>query len=338
MDEAKLSAWMSACVEGFRGPLAVNRLAGGQSNPTYRLTTPACDYVLRRKPLGDLASGAHAVDREARVMRALAEHGYPVPRIHALCTDESVIGSWFYVMDFVEGRVFWNSRFENVAADERPLYFDAMNSTLALLHSFDPAALGLSDFGKQGNYFQRQIGRWSRQYEADAPIAGRDAAMDHLLKWLPANIPLTDEVRLIHGDYRADNMVFHPTEPRVIAVLDWELSTLGNPLSDFVNHAMMYHLPGSILSGLEGTDLEALNLPSEAAYIGQYCKRTGRTQITGVNFLLAFALFRLAAIYHGIRARALRGNASSARALELAAAYPMLATRALAHAHGAIAK
>ena len=330
LDEASLAAWMAANIDGYEGPLTVNRFAGGQSNPTYRLSTPKRDYVLRRKPSGVLAPGAHAFEREARVMRALGEPGFPGPHIHARCTVEAVIGGWFYVMDFVEGRIFWDARFENVAAGERPAYFAAMNATLARLHSFDPAELGLSDFGKAGNYFQRQISRWSRQYEADADLAGRDDAMDALIRWLSEYMPAADKTRLIHGDYRADNMVFHPTEPRVIAVLDWELSTLGHPLADFVNHAMMYHLPPTILSGLEGTDLLALNLPSEDAYVAQYCARTGRTEIANMEWLLAFALFRLAAIYHGIKARALRGNASSAHALELAAAYPMLAARALA--------
>jgi len=332
LDEARLAKWMAANIDGYEGPQTISRFAGGQSNPTYRLSTPARDYVLRRKPSGVLAPGAHAVDREARVMRALGQQGFPVPHIHALCTDEAIIGGWFYVMDFVEGRIFWDARFESVAAAERPAYFDAMNGTLARLHSFDPAELGLSDFGKPGNYFQRQISRWSRQYEADADIAGRDDAMGALIQWLPAHMPATDETCLIHGDYRADNMVFHPIEPRVVAVLDWELSTLGHPLADFVNHAMMYHLPPTILSGLEGTDLVALNLPSEDEYVAQYCARTGRTDIAEMAWLLAFALFRLAAIYHGIRARALRGNAASAHALELAAAYPMLAARALSHA------
>lgn len=332
LDEASLVAWMAANIDGYEGPLTVSRFAGGQSNPTYRLSTPGHDYVLRRKPSGVLAPGAHAVDREARVMRALGEQQFPVPHIHALCTDDSIIGGWFYIMDFVEGRVFWDARFESVAAVDRPAYFDAMNATLARLHSFDPAKLGLSDFGKAGNYFQRQIRRWSRQYEADAEVAGRDDAMDALIQWLPSHMPVTDETRLIHGDYRADNMVFHPTEPRVVAVLDWELSTLGHPLADFVNHAMVYHLPPTILSGLEGADLLALNLPHEDRYIAQYCAHTGRTGIAERECLLAFSLFRLAAIYHGIRARALRGNASSSHALELAAAYPMLAARALAHA------
>jgi aminoglycoside phosphotransferase (APT) family kinase protein len=279
---------------------------------------------MRRKPPGVTVPGAHAVDREARVISALGKAGFPVPRVYGLCTDEAVIGSWFYVMECVEGRVFWDSRFESVPAEERPAYFDAMNATMAQLHNFDPATLGLDDFGKKGNYFERQIARWSRQYTSDE-AAGRDANMDRLIEWLPANIPAGDESRIVHGDYRADNMVFHPTEPRVAAVLDWELSTLGHPLADFVNHIMMYRLPPEILSGLRGVDIAALNLMPEEDYIAAYCRRTGRDGIENIAFYRAFALFRLAAIYHGIKARALRGTAASAHAKELAAQYPLIA-------------
>jgi aminoglycoside phosphotransferase (APT) family kinase protein len=271
-----------------------------------------------------MVSGAHAVDREARVMGALGKAGFPVPKVYGLCTDDSVIGSWFYVMEYVEGRVFWNARFEDVSIDERPVYFDAMNATLATLHNFDPADLGLDDFGKVGNYFERQITRWSRQYLEDE-IAGRDESMDRLIEWLPAHVPADEESRVIHGDFRADNMVFHPTEPRIAAVLDWELSTLGHPLADFTNHLMMYRLPPSILSGLLGANLKRSNLPSEAEYAEDYCRRTGRGELRGLNFLLAFSMFRLAAIYHGIKARALRGTAASAHAEVLASQYPVLA-------------
>jgi aminoglycoside phosphotransferase (APT) family kinase protein len=257
-------------------------------------------------------------------MSALGTAGFPTPRIYGLCTDEGVIGSWFYVMEFMEGRIFWNSRFEAVPRDERPAYFTAMNATLARLHSFDPQDLGLGDFGKAGNYFQRQIGRWSRQYRADE-FAGRDACLERLIDWLPDHVPEGEDSRVIHGDFRADNMVFHPREPRVIAVLDWELSTLGDPLADFTNHLMMYQLPPSVLSGLAGVDLAAENLPGEAEYIAAYCRATGRPGIAHLNFYRAFALFRLAAIYHGIKARALRGTASSAHAADFAAQYPEIA-------------
>jgi aminoglycoside phosphotransferase (APT) family kinase protein len=324
IDEARLDRWMTDNVAGYRGPLDLAQFSGGQSNPTYRLATPAAKYVLRRKPPGELAPGAHAVDREARVMQALETVGFPVPHVHRLCLDETVIGSQFYVMSFVEGRIFWSSRFDGVEPAARRAYFDAMNATLASLHGFDPARIGLADYGKPGNYFARQIARWSRQYHADE-LAGSDPHMDRLIDWLPQHIPPGDEVSIVHGDFRVDNLVFHPTEPRVIAVLDWELSTLGHPLADFVNHLMMYRLPGHILSGLGDTDLGEWNLPGEREYIAAYCERTGRRGIGDLNFYLAFAIFRLAAIYHGIMGRALRGNASSPQAKEFAATYPQLA-------------
>lgn len=323
-DEGALREWLSQNVPDVEGPVSIRQFKGGQSNPTFRLDTPGQAFVLRRKPPGVIAPGAHAVDREARVIGALGKAGFPVPHVYGLCTDDTVIGSVFYVMACVEGRVFWNSRFETVSLDQRPAYFDAMNATLAQLHMFDPVALGLGDFGKVGNYFERQISRWSRQYFSDE-IAGRDANMDRLIDWLPAHIPSDDESRIVHGDYRTDNMVFHPTEARVLAVLDWELSTLGHPLADFTNHLMMYRLPPAILSGLQGVDFSGLNLMSEQDYIHAYCRRTGRDGVDNIGFYRAFALFRLAAIYHGIKARALRGNAASAHAGELAAHYPLLA-------------
>ena len=323
-DEDALQRWMTAHIADFAGPLRVSQFKGGQSNPTYRLDTPSRSYVLRRKPPGTTAPGAHAVDREARVITALGATGFPVPHVYGLCTDENVIGTWFYVMECVEGRVFWNSRFETVPREDRPAYCDAMNATLARLHNLDPDAIGLGDYGKAGNYFRRQIDRWSRQYRADE-IAGRDENLDRLINWLSEHVPPGDESRIVHGDFRADNMVFHPTEPRVVAVLDWELSTLGHPLADFTNHLMMYRLPPSLLSGLAGLDLEALNLPSEQAYIAAYCQRTGRDGIDNLNFYFAFALFRLAAIYHGIKARAARGTASSAHAADFAGQYTLIA-------------
>ena len=333
-DQGALAAWMRENVPEAQGPLTVRQFKGGQSNPTFRLQTPDRAFVLRRKPPGATTPGAHAVDREARVIGTLAKAGFPVPQVYGLCTDDAVIGSWFYVMECVEGRVFWNSRFETVPAEERPAYFDAMNATLAQLHSYDPAELGLDHFGKAGNYFERQIARWSRQYLTDE-MAGRDANMDRLIAWLPAHIPAGDESRVIHGDFRTDNMVFHAHEPRVAAVLDWELSTLGHPLADFVNHLMMYRLPPSILSGLGGVDVAALNLMSEDAYVAAYCCRTGRDGVGQLGFYRAFALFRLAAIYHGIKARAMRGTAASAHAEALAVQYPLLARMGWAEAETA---
>lgn len=323
-DEAALSRWMEANVEGFSGPLTVEQFKGGQSNPTYKLVTPSRAYVLRRKPPGPVLKGAHAVEREAQVLSALGSVGFPVARVHGLCTDEAVIGSWFYVMEMVEGRIFWDATFPEVSREERPAYFDAMNATIAQLHSIDHQAVGLGDYGKPGNYFARQVGRWSRQYLEDE-LAGRDANMDALVEWLPTAIPEGDETSVVHGDFRCDNMIFHPTEPRVIAVLDWELSTLGHPLADFAYHAMMYHMPPSIVAGLDGADLAALNIPSEADYVAAYCRRTGRETIPSWDFYMAFNFFRLAAIFHGIKGRYLRGTAASAHAKDRAEAFPVLA-------------
>ncbi len=326
-DEGALAAWMAQNVEGFAGPLKVEQFKGGQSNPTYRLSTPAKNYVLRRKPPGELLPGAHAVDREARVQMALGAQGYPVAKIHRACTDDAVIGTWFYVMDMVEGRIFWDATFPDVPHEDRPAYFDAMNQVIALLHSYDPEAIGLGDYGKPGNYFARQIGRWTRQYLADE-LAGRNADMDALIEWLPDNIPAGDETSVVHGDMRCDNMIFHPTEPRVLAVLDWELSTLGHPLADFSYQTMMYRMPPTIVPGLAEADLAALNIPSEEDYVAAYCERTGREGIANFEFYICFNLFRLAAIFHGIKGRVLRGTAASAQAEERAKAFPVLARMA----------
>ena len=314
-DVARLDAWMRREVEGYCGPLTVEQFKGGQSNPTYRLVTPARSYVLRRKPPGQLLPGAHAVDREHRVISALAAQDFPVPRTYGLCLDEEVIGTAFYVMEMVEGRIFWEASLPDVPREERPAYFDAMNATIAALHSIDPVAAGLADYGKPGDYFERQIARWSKQYLGDVE-AGRVAAMDRLVEWLPRNIPPGEaRARIIHGDYRCDNMIFHPSEPKVLAVLDWELSTLGHPLADFSYHLMMYRMP----EALAGRDLAALNIPSEDDYVRAYCRRTGRSEgIADLDFYLAFNLFRLAAIVHGIKGRLVRGNASSAHAGEMA--------------------
>jgi len=317
-DAAALEAWMESEVEAFAGPLTIEQFRGGQSNPTYKLITPGRSYVLRRKPPGKLLPGAHAVDREYRVITALGAQGFPVARTYGLCTDEAVIGTPFYVMEMVEGRIFWDAAFPEVNAADRPAYFDAMNAAIAQLHLIDPEAAGLGDYGKPGNYFARQIGRWSKQYQGDIE-AGRVAAMDRLADWLPANIPADEPTpRVIHGDFRCDNMIFHATEPRVLAVLDWELSTLGHPLADFSYHLMMYRMPAGITTGLTGLDLPALNIPSEEAYVGAYCRRTGRDGIPNLDFYMAFNLFRLAGIVHGIKGRVVRGTASSAHASSMA--------------------
>lgn len=322
-DESALEAWMAAHVAGFRGPLTVLQFKGGQSNPTYRLATPDRSYVLRRKPPGQLAAGAHAVDREARVLAALGRAGFPVAHVHGLCTDASVIGSWFYVMELVEGRIFWDAGFTELPKDRRADYFSEMNRTIARLHGVDYMALGLGDYGKAGNYFQRQIARWTRSYLADAD-AGRDAGMDRIIDWLPGAIPQGDETSIVHGDFRCDNMIFHPTEPRVLAVLDWELSTLGHPLADFAYHAMMYRMPPDIVAGLGGLDPAALGLPTEAEYIAMYCANTGRASLPDYEFQVAFNLFRMAAIFHGIKGRVARGQAASSHAAERAKAFPRL--------------
>ncbi len=323
-DEGRLAEWMAANVAGFKGPLTVEQFKGGQSNPTYRLVTPGQTYVMRRKPPGQLLKGAHAVDREARVLSALETVGFPVAHVFGLCTDDSVIGTWFYIMDCVEGRVIWNATFPDVTREERPAYYDAMNETIARLHMIDVDAVGLSDFGRPGNYFDRQIGRWSKQYFEDVD-AGRDANMDKLIEWLQLNIPEGDEVSIVHGDYRCDNMIFHPTEPRVLAVLDWELSTLGNPVADFTYHTTMYHMPPEIVAGLYGADLAAIGAPTEEEYVAAYCRRTGRAGIPNYGFYMAFNFFRLAAIFHGIKGRVVRGTAASSHARDRAQHFPTLA-------------
>jgi aminoglycoside phosphotransferase (APT) family kinase protein len=324
LDERALTQWMYDHVSGFEGPIAIEQFKGGQSNPTYKLNTRKGAYVLRRKPPGQLLPGAHDVEREARVLAALGKIGFPVAHVYGICADSSILGSPFFVMQMVEGRIFWDASFPQVSREERPAYFDAMNSTLAALHRVDYAAIGLGDFGKPGNYFSRQIARWSKQYLQDAD-AGRDANMDSLLEWLPENIPAGDQTCIAHGDFRCDNMIFHPTEPRILAVLDWELSTLGHPLADFAYHAIMYRMPPNIVAGLQGIDLNAMNIPTESQYLSAYCARTGRASIGSYGFYIAFNFFRLAAIFHGIKGRVLRQTATSAHAKERAASFPILA-------------
>ena len=324
IDTARLSAWMADNVEGFAGPLTVQQFKGGQSNPTYKLVTPKQNYVLRRKPPGILLPSAHAVDREYRVITALHRQGFPAPRTFGLCMDNEVIGTAFYIMDCVDGRVIWDATFPEATVETRRDYFDAMNKTMADLHMIDIEKAGLSDFGKPGNYFVRQIGRWSKQYLEDTD-AGRLPSMDKLVEWLPANIPPGDETAVVHGDYRCDNMIFDPTEPKVLAVLDWELSTLGHPLADFSYHLMMYRMPPSTTTGLVGNDLPALGIPTEDEYVAAYCARTGRSGIDNLDFYVAYNMFRLAGIIHGIRGRVVRGTAASAHAKKTAEGVELLA-------------
>ena len=314
-----LEAWMVTHIAGFAGPLTVSQFKGGQSNPTYRLDTPARSYVLRRKPPGPLLPGAHAVEREARVMAALGPTDFPVPHIHGLCDDESVIGTAFFVMDMVEGRIVWDPTFPGLTPSERAAHFDAMNATIASLHSIDPNDIGLGNYGRPSNFVERQVARWSKQYKGDVE-AGRVPAMDRLVEWLRANLPPdSGNARIVHGDFRCDNMIFAAEAPKVIAVLDWELSTLGDPAADFVYHLMMYRMPAGMFTGLAGLDFAALGIPTEAEYIAAYCARTGRKSLPHIDYLMAFVMFRLAAITHGIRGRLARGNASSDHAAATAA-------------------
>ena len=316
-DVAALERYMREHVEGFSGPLAVEQFKGGQSNPTYRLDAGGTSYVMRRKPPGKLLPSAHAVDREYRVITALEGSDVPVPRTYCLCTDESVIGSMFYVMDCVEGRVLWDPQLPGMAPAERGAIFDEMNRVIAALHRVDYAAIGLGDYGKPGNYFARQIDRWSRQYKASE--TEKIEAMDLLMEWLPSNIPAGDETSIVHGDYRIDNMIFHPTEPRVLAVLDWELSTLGHPMADFSYHLMGWRLSAAEFRGLRGCDLAALGIPAEKQYVDAYLRRTGAATPSAKDlaFCMAYNMFRAAAIFQGVMARALAGNAASAQAMEV---------------------
>lgn len=325
IDAGRLEDYLRRVMPGFAGPIRIEKFAGGQSNPTYRVESPGGRYVLRRKPPGPLLASAHAVDREFRVQRALGlVPGFPVARMHVYCDDPQVIGTPFYVMDLVEGRIFWDATLPEVRREERRRYYESMVTTLAALHCVDYVSLGLADFGKPGDYFARQISRWSRQYLEDRD-AGRVEAMDRLIEWLPRHIPQDQDAAIVHGDFRIDNVIFHPNEPRVVAVLDWELSTIGHPLADFGYHLLAWRMPPLGVTGMLGQDLPALGIPDEEEYVAMYCERTGRRAIPDLDFYAAFNMFRLAAIFHGIRGRMLRGNAVSARAREYAAAVEQVA-------------
>lgn len=327
LDTTALEAWLAAHVDGFVGPLAIEQFKGGQSNPTYLLKTPGAQYVMRSKPapVAKLLPSAHAIEREFQVMGALAGTDVPVPAMYALCEDEAVIGRAFYVMSFMPGRVLWDQSLPGMTNAERVAHYDEMNRVIAALHQVDFKAVGLAAYGKPGNYFERQIGRWSKQYLAS--VTEPNPAMDSLLAWLPAHIPASardeSEVAIVHGDYRMDNVVFHPSEPRIIAVLDWELSTLGHPLADFSYHCMSWHIQTSgAARGLGGKDLVVLGIPSEREYVQRYCERTGRgdagTVMADWNFYMAYNMFRIAAIVQGIAKRVVDGTASSAQARETA--------------------
>ena len=316
-DVAALERYLRSHVPGFVGPVEAEQFKGGQSNPTFLLRAGGKRYVLRRKPSGKLLPSAHAVDREYRVITALAHSDVPVARTHCLCTDESVIGSMFYVMDYVEGRVLWDPLLPGMQPSERRAIFDEMNRVIAALHGVDFQAVGLADYGKPGNYFARQIDRWSRQYKASE--TEKIEAMDRLIEWLPKNIPTGNATAIVHGDFRLDNMIFHPREPRVLAVLDWELSTLGHPMADFSYHMMTWRLAPDEFRGLRGSDLWSLGIPTEEEYLEMYLRRVGiadKPSPTAWSFYMAYNMFRMAGILQGVMARALAGNAASAQALE----------------------
>jgi aminoglycoside phosphotransferase (APT) family kinase protein len=340
-DAAALEQHLRRHLAGFTGPIEVEQFKGGQSNPTYRLTAGGTRYVMRTKPgpVARLLPSAHAIEREYRVMQALHGTGVPVARMHLLCEDESVIGRAFYLMEHVDGRVLWDPALPGLSPAERTAIYDEMNRVIASLHAIDPAAIGLADYGKPGNYFERQVGRWTKQYLASVtePIE----AMDRLIQWLPTHIPPAarddSQTSIVHGDYRLDNLIFHPTEPRILAVLDWELSTLGHAMADFSYHCMGWHIPPGFFRGIGGADLAALAIPDEPAYVRRYLERrrdlsrpqqsvpTPDTLSRDWNFYLAYNLFRIAAIVQGIAKRAVDGTASSAAARETGASARPLA-------------
>jgi len=321
-DAGALQAWLQGHLPGFAGPLRIEQFKGGQSNPTYKLVTPGAAYVLRSKPgpTAKLLPSAHAIEREYRVMAALAGRGVPVPQMLALCEDEAVIGRAFYVMSFADGRVLWDQSLPGMSRAERGAIYDEMNRVIAALHCVEIEAAGLGDYGRPGNYFERQIGRWGKQYLAS--ITQPIDAMDRLMAWLPTHMPASaldaSKVAVVHGDYRLDNLVFHPTKPYVLAVLDWELSTLGHPLADFSYHCMAWHIPPGAFRGIGGLDHAALGIPSETEYVRRYCDRTRlatpESLATDWNFYLAYNLFRLAAILQGIAKRVEDGTAASEQA------------------------
>lgn len=331
LDISALTAWLETNIDGFSGPLDLLQFKGGQSNPTYQIVTPRKTYVLRKKPSGKLLPSAHAVDREYRVIAALHPTGFPVARPYALCTDESVIGAMFYVMDMVEGRVLWDGSLPGMSPQERRLVYQAQIETLARLHNLDPDALGLSDYGKAGNYFARQIDRWSKQYRLSETETIPE--MDALIEWLPKTIPPGERVSIVHGDYRLDNLILAPDQPKVRAVLDWELSTLGDPLGDFTYHLMNWVMPHDGRASLGGLDLPALGIPTQEEYVAMYCAATGRDGIPALDWYFAYNAFRLAGILQGIAGRVRDGTAASAHALEMASR-----VKPLAHAAHAFAR
>jgi aminoglycoside phosphotransferase (APT) family kinase protein len=325
IDAGRLEDFLRRHLEGFRGPLQIEQFKGGQSNPTYRISAGGRRYALRRKPPGRLLPSAHAVDREFRVIKALHGAGFPVARPYLLCEDEAVAGTAFYLMDCVEGRVLWDQSLPGMSKPERRAVWDELNRVIALLHSIDYRAVGLEDFGRAGNYIERQLGRWTKQYRASE--GARIEAMDNLIEWLPKNIPAAAGTTIVHGDYRLDNTVFHPSEPRILAVLDWELSTLGDPLADFSYHCMSWHIPPGKFRGIGGLPLAELGIPGEREYAEMYFRRTGRKPVDPSvwDYYMAYNLFRIAAILQGIAQRALDGTAASEHARDSGSRAPMMA-------------
>jgi len=328
-DTDKLAAYLEQQVPGFKGPLTAEKFAGGQSNPTFLIHSESGRYVLRRKPPGELLKSAHAVDREYRVMSALADTEVPVARAYHLCEDDSIIGSMFYLMEFIDGRVMWDPALPEATPEERGDIYSEMNRVLATLHSVDIDTAGLGDYGRPGNYFERQVSRWSNQYRASETET--IPAMEKLIEWLPAHMPTDDgRVALAHGDFRLDNMMFHPNESRVLALVDWELSTLGHPFADLAYQCMQLRMPHEgVMPGLGGLDRKALGIPSEEDYVAQYCERMGLDGIPHWSFYLVFSFFRFAAILQGIKKRALEGNASSEKAMQMGALVQPLADMAV---------
>lgn len=328
MAEAELADWMAEHVPGFAGPLTLTRLGGGQSNPTWRVDAASGQYVLRQKPVGKVLPSAHQVDREFRVMQALGATDVPVPRMLALCSDDAVMGSMFFVMEHLAGRVLFDPRLPGMTPDQRAGIFDAMNDAIAKISMVDPLALGLGDYGRQGGYVERQVSRWTRQYRASEtrPIK----AMDALIDWLPRNLPDSpEEVRIAHGDFRLDNLILHPTEARVLAVVDWELSTLGCPWADFAYNVMAWRIAPGLFRGLGGSDLAGTGIPSEEDYINLYCQRTGRKRPENFDFYVILSLFRIASIVQGVAKRVLDGTASDPKATQMAGIVEPLADLAL---------
>jgi aminoglycoside phosphotransferase (APT) family kinase protein len=338
-DVEALAAYLRAHMPGFPdGAVTVEQFKGGQSNPTFKLSAGGQHYVLRTKPgpAAKLLPSAHAIEREYRVMDALHKAGFPAARQYILCTDEAVIGRAFFVMEFVEGRVLWDQSLPGMTPAERGAVYDETNRVIAQLHTIDYAAIGLADYGKPGNYFARQIERWTRQYRASATETIE--AMDRLIAWLPQNIPAGEATSIVHGDFRLDNMIFHPTEPRILAVLDWELSTLGHPLADFSYHCMSWHISPGQFRGIAGLDLEALGIPSQEQYIAAYCARTGAAiRPEDFNFYLAYNMFRLAGIMQGIMKRYVDGTAASPQALQNGKAARPMAELGWEHAMASMA-